>query len=205
MATNKVRSDWRDYFGIYLKLARRNCEVTQDSLAKTVGKSRDYIRSIEGGRIVPPDLEMCEMLSAALSGHFTTEEIYGWSREARTPKDAREWWVAKVDKAEGQHPKNQWELIRTIQTIEDGYGVELNEPLRKLLLSSIGLFAQEGKDGPTDSGLIRFLTQLSLVNRSLKPSLLVLLNQMVDHTLTLQVRGRVWPEAIDSDAAPEES
>jgi hypothetical protein len=148
---------------------------------------------------------MCRKLSAALLGHFSTDEIYSWSREARTPKDAHDWWETLLEKAKAEDPQDQWDLMRTILHIQEGYEVDLAGPLRKLLDSSVGLFSQEGKDGPTASGLIHFLTQLSAVNRSLKPSLLVVLNQMVDHTLTLQARGSLRPETVSSDAAIEES
>ena len=51
-----------------LKIARKNCNITQNELAKKIGKGRTTITEYENGKIDPPGkiiLEICKELNVS--------------------------------------------------------------------------------------------------------------------------------------------
>lgn len=68
-------------FGDYLKNQRKNKNITQEDLAKSLGVSSVFIHQLETGKVDAPSVERCQQLSSIINVPF--EQLWNFARKER--------------------------------------------------------------------------------------------------------------------------
>jgi len=68
-------------FGDYLKNQRKNKNITQEDLAKSLGVSSVFIHQLETGKVDAPSVERCQQLSNIINVPF--EQLWNFARKER--------------------------------------------------------------------------------------------------------------------------
>jgi transcriptional regulator with XRE-family HTH domain len=68
-------------FGDYLKNQRKNRNITQEDLAKSLGVSSVFIHQLETGKVDAPSVDRCQQLSNIINIPF--EQLWNFARKER--------------------------------------------------------------------------------------------------------------------------
>ncbi len=132
-------------FGNYLKHQRKNRNITQEDLAKSLGVSSVFIHQLETGKVDAPSVDRCQQLSNIINIPF--EQLWNFARKER---------MRRFMEREGLDEENLEVLSQEEQMLMSLYR-SLDSDLKKDFSGMVYMLFRHSKDHKLQEILEKFM------------------------------------------------